>query len=214
MRILIAAVAAWCLPILGHADDILFESATLGPTGITLQQQIDEQIQGTNVNQSVFVGARFEIATPANVSRIGGHFTADSAGGDFFGAIVQLSGPDDLPDSADLSTVDVLGSTLLTFPSPSADVYGELEVSLDPGWYGVVFGSGLFGASGAGAALRNNPTNDASALIGWQSGIGWGPRDLTPGRYFSVVGRVIPEPSSAVLAIAFAAMFRPRTRCE
>lgn len=197
MRFLIAAVAAWSVAILGHADDILFESATLGPTGIT----VDQGVPASNIGVFNFSGARFELTQPVVTTSVGGHFRSSGAGGDFFGAIVAFDGPDDLPDSEDLSTPDVLGFTLLDFPNPSADVYGDLELSLEPGWYGVVFGSGLFGATGGGAVLRNNTGFPDVEVIARLTGP-WG--ELTPAgtlMRFVVTGRVVPEPQSLALAI-------------
>ena len=153
---LVVSTLLLAAPVLSSADEVLFQSATLGQTGITADQLLDQSVPGTNVNQFVFVGARFELTEPVITSRIGGHFASLGISGNFFGAIVSLDGPDDLPDSSDLSTPDVLGSTLLEFPDPSDDVFGMLELDLDPGWYGVVFDSGLFGATGAGGAIRNN----------------------------------------------------------
>lgn len=196
------AAAACAIVLVANAsvaDEILFESATLGPTGITNQQRIDEQIPGTNVNEFVFVGARFELTQPVVTSRIGGHFTVnDATGGTFFGAVVALEGPDDFPDSGDLSTPDVLGDTLLSFPDPSAEVFGDLGLALEPGWYGIVFGSGLFGSSGSGGALRNGSDFQSTIYLGGFDG-GWGNGLAGTGNSFSIVGRVVPEPSSLIV---------------
>ncbi len=47
---------------------------------------------------------------------LGGLMLAGSGGAEFFGAIVSLSGPTDLPDSIDLTGPDVLGTTLISVP--------------------------------------------------------------------------------------------------
>lgn len=144
------------------AEMILFESGSLGQTGLTWADVLAGTVGGTNVRSVVFSGVRFELQQPVVTTRIGGHFLQrpgeDPEGdGTFFGAIVALDDESDFPDSGDLSTADVVGSTLLTFPDPSAEVYGNLSVRLDPGWHALVFGSGLFDATAGGAALRNNP---------------------------------------------------------
>ena len=140
------------------AEQILFESGTLGQTGITEEQLTSQEVPGTNINEFVYVGVRFEFSQPVVISRVGGHFSAsDGGGGTFFGAIVSLDGTDDFPDSGDLSTPDVFGDTLLTFPDPSSEIFGELSLTLAPGDYALVFGSGLFGATGGGGQLTTIP---------------------------------------------------------
>ncbi len=174
----------------------IFESGTLGPTGIP-----QGSVAATNISPYVYTGVRFELTQPAITTQIGGHFV-DTAGGSFFGAIIKLDGSDDFPDSGDLSTADVLGSTDLTFPVPSDEIFGNLSLSLDPGWYALVFGSGLFGTNGDGAAPRNNPDIGNPTYIGFQplSGIGW--VDITgpfSDHRFLVHGELTPEPMTIVL---------------
>ncbi|QDT69838.1 hypothetical protein MalM25_27800 [Planctomycetes bacterium MalM25] len=187
-------------------DEVLYQSAILGPTGITAEELTTQAVPGTNVGRFDFIGARFELMQPVVTNRIGGHLVSLGPAGEFFGALVALAGPDDFPDSSDLSTPDVLGDTLVAIADPSDEVFGEIELALDPGWYGVVFGSGLFGATGRGGAVRNNTDLPAGGLIGWSassSGDGW--FDLVPGiaptqQYIVVRGFPIPEPTSLVVA--------------
>lgn len=96
----------------------LFESGTLGATGVTWTDLQNQTVPGTNVNSGVFVGVRFELIQPVVTSRVGGHFAGPMAG-EFFGALVKLDGANDFPDSTNLSTSDVLGVTSLIFPTPS-----------------------------------------------------------------------------------------------
>lgn len=185
----------------------IFESGTLGPTGIPRGV-----VPGANVSSDVFNGVRFELATPVITTQVGGHFVGSVGTTDtLFGAIVKLADENDYPDSADLSTPDVLGSTKLTFPEPSAEVFGDLSLSLDPGWYALVFGSGLFGASGNGAMPLNNPDIGNPTYIGFQSGTGWFNLSTLSDAFefedyrFVVKGTAIPEP--ATVAIALMAFF-------
>ena len=107
----------------------------------------------------------------------------------------------------DLSTNDVLANTMLTFPESSAEVRGDLRLTLQPGWYALVFGSGLFGASGRGAAVRNNlDINNPSYIISQQviPGDGWINLEVFPiepegNLRFVVEGAIIPEPSTQIL---------------
>ncbi len=130
----------------------IFESGTLGPTGIPRGV-----VRGANVSASVFNGVRFELSVPVITTQVGGHFVGSVGTTDtLFGAIVKLVDENDFPDSGDLSTPDVLGATKLALPEPSAEVFGNLSLTLNPGWYALVFGSGHFGAIGDGAMPLNN----------------------------------------------------------
>lgn len=178
----------------------IFESGTLGPTGV-LYADLGDAVPGTNVKDSVFVGVRFQLNQRAVTSEIGGHFVASSSG-TFFGAIVELDDGNDFPDSQDLVTPDVLGHSLLTFPDPSDEVFADLSLELDPGWYALVFGSGLFGATANGGAVRNGADiGDPTYIVALPTGTGW--HDLTfslPNHRFVVQGEIVPEASGIALA--------------
>ncbi|MEM9352054.1 MAG: CSLREA domain-containing protein [Planctomycetota bacterium] len=199
-----------------HAATI-FESGTLGQTGLTVQDIFDGVTGGTNVQPSIFTGVRFELTEPVRTTEVGGHFVASSPG-TFFGAIVALDDEDDFPDSEDLSTPDVLGVTELAFPVESEQVFGDLSLLLQPGWYALAFGSGLFGTSGQGAALRNNPDIGSPTYIGLQSRPGrFNLSDLSDAilfedHHFVVKGIVVPEPGGAGLFASLACWLLKRPR--
>ncbi|TWT72740.1 hypothetical protein Pla123a_40390 [Posidoniimonas polymericola] len=192
---------------------ILYQSATLGPTGVSLQEVQDQIVRGRNIYPGGFQGVRFYLPSKSKVSRVGGHLIGLGLGGseeggrgDIFAAVVNLSGESDMPDSADFSTPDFLGSTLITPPRTSADVYGELRLTLDAGWYALVLGGGFLGSDrglGFAAAVQNNPSTGDPRYIGWQSpydGIDWtegGVYDRN--QRFVVEGVVVPEPGSGAL---------------
>lgn len=180
----------------------LFESGTLGPTGIPWSDLSSGAVPGTFVSDTVFTGVRFQLNQPVVTTHIGGHFAAPDSG-TFFGAIVELNDENDFPNSENLSTTDVLGIAVLTFPVPSDEVYGNLSLSLDPGWYAIVFGSGLFGATGSGGAPQNNTDIGNPTYIGRQPGSGWlSMSDLSTifvDYRFVILGSIVPEPTSAAL---------------
>jgi hypothetical protein len=187
----------------------IFESGTLGPTGVTFTDLTNGTVPGTSVNSFVFTGVRFELTQPVLTSQVGGHFVREAAG-TFFGAIVALDNANDFPNSGDLSTPDVLGAATLSFPNPSAEVFGNLALSLDPGWYALVFGSGLFGTAGSGAALRNGQDIGTPTYVAYQpnSGVTW--IDITPiarNHRFVVQGTIVPEPNAlgliSILLVVF-----------
>ncbi|MCU0842671.1 MAG: PEP-CTERM sorting domain-containing protein [Thiobacillaceae bacterium] len=114
----------------------LFNTATGSPLASGLQ--LDDYFWPTH---------RFEMTSPGNVNAVGGYFENLTLGTkSIFGAVIALSGPTDLPDALDLSSTDVLGTTLIDV-MPAAGVYaGKLSLALTPGWYALAFGTGKFGA--------------------------------------------------------------------
>ncbi|QDT69836.1 hypothetical protein MalM25_27780 [Planctomycetes bacterium MalM25] len=185
------------------ADEVLYQSATLGPTGITEQQLASQEVPATNVNEFTFVGARFFLPTQALTTEIRGHFAkGDAGGGGFFGALVSLDSPNDFPDTYDLSSDDVLATTTLVFPNPSNEVAGILEVDLLPGWYGIVFGSGDFGAIGSGAVVENGVSAADASYFGGGSPAGWANANAAlDGVTLIVRGIEVPECGSATLTL-------------
>lgn len=205
---LVVLVAVVTLPASPADATTIFESGTLGPTGLP-----QGSVAATNVTPAVFVGVRFQLTQPVVTTQVGGHFV-DLSNGTFFGAIVELDDENDFPDSGDLSSTDVLGSTVLTFPVPSDEVFGNLGLSLDPGWYALVFGSGLFGANGDGAAVRNGTDIGDPKYIAFQpaSAFGWINITSLPNHRFVIKGQVVPEPSASVFTAMAALLFLFRRR--
>ena len=182
----------------------IFESGTLGATGIVASELSSGAVLGTSVDSFVYVGARFQLNQHVLTQRIGGHFVSASSG-TFFGAIVKLNGENDTPDSLDLSTPDILGAALIDFPTSSNEVFGNLSLTLEPGWYSLVFGSGLFGTSGDGGAVRNGTDIGEPAYISAQpfSGVSnWiDVGSELPNHRFVLQGQIVPEPTSFLLLL-------------
>ena len=192
---------------------VIYESATLGATGITKSQVINDEVPASNIVDTNFVGARFEVREPSTTTRIGGHFSGGFEDDQFFGALVRLTDELDFPDSEDLSTPDLLGWTVLSFAEPSAETFGNLSAEMTPGWYAIVFGSGLFGTGGRGFSIRNGTDIGSPQYLNWQPSNGWfNLADLgVPGlgnRRLIVEGVHMPEPSTFLLA-SFVALFVP-----
>ena len=111
-----------------------------------------------------------------------------------------------------------MANVSMTFPSPSAEVFGNVSVSLNPGWYAVVFGSGLFGTGGIGAAVRNGADIGNPSYIAFDPNLGWFNLDIFQDFFdnnrFVVKGSFVPEPStfSLVLPTLLGLYRRPRIK--
>jgi hypothetical protein len=192
---------AWCMCIatanISNAD-VLFESGTLGTAGVSWPDLVNGAVPGTSVHSLYFPGSRFHLSERAITTRVGGHFAAEFSG-TFFGALVQLENESDFPDSTNLSTPDVMGTTVLTFPNPSAEVFGELSLSLEPGWYALVFGSGLFNTTGTGGTVRNGVDIENPSYMDFDPNLDWFNLDALQAslgrRRFVVEGIILPEPA-------------------
>ena len=187
------------------AEMILFESGMIGETDLPISELLNQNVPGINVNDSIFIGVRFQLDQPVETTAIGGHFVG-GIGGTFFGGIVQLDDENDFPDSANLSTDDVLGITEFAFPEVSDEVFGDISLSLEPGNYALVFGSGLFGVQGSGVAVGNNPDIGNTAYISRTADGVWINLQGTsiPFENFrlTVEGLVVPEPSMLLLGLS------------
>jgi hypothetical protein len=129
------------------AQPVVFQRAILGTTGQTSGG-------GISVSENFYTGWRFEVTGgPVATTRLGGHFLPGA--GTAFGAIVALSGPDDSPDSFDLTSPDVLGTTLvdMSIAGCSCDLSAPISLTLPDGWYLVIFGTARFGATSGGQSL-------------------------------------------------------------
>jgi len=126
------------------AQPVVYQRATLGVTGTTSGG-------GISASDNFYTGWRFEVTGgPVTTTRLGGHFFPGT--GTVFGAIVALTGPSDDPDSFDLTGGDVMGTALVTMEVTgcSCDLSAPISLTLNDGWYMVIFGTGRFGANSFG----------------------------------------------------------------
>jgi len=152
---------------IAEADYVIHESATMGPPG---------QDYGVVVGAEQFAGARFYIDRRLEVTQIGGHINQVYVGADFFGAIVSLSGPSDLPDGYPFTYSEVVASTVFDPYYFSTDYRTPLSVELNPGYYALVFGTDALGsANGYGIMPFYGQTSFPSAsYFVFQPLYGWG----------------------------------------
>ena len=156
---------------------------------------------------------RFEVTERTSLSKVGGAFGI--LPGDtltVFAAIVALADSNDVPNSLNLSTSDVLGTTLIPFTSATALYTGSIQLTLDPGWYALQFGSGAFGASNIPFPPPSMLVRHTVDLAPGQStfvSVQEGHPTLAAGVYefaspyrFYVEGTAVPEPSSTCFCLA------------
>lgn len=178
----------------------IYESATMGPAG---------QSGGTTVNSNFFLGVRFQSPQTITTGSIGGHFGGNNfATGDIFAAVLKIPNLGAPVDGSDLTLAnpDLLGVALITLPAamiPSSDEFAaNLAVDLvQDDFYALVFGSGLFGATGSGFAATNNTEIGTPSYFFIQAGtyFNGGQSDT---RFFvdSSPVPVVPEPAGIFLA--------------
>ena len=151
----------------------------------------------TTFNQRV-IGADFTLTHDSHITSVGfgsGRF----GGGTIFGAIVPVDPATGFPlASFDNLAPTALGFTLINELSTAGDVSGLLSLDLAAGTYGVVFGSGQFGATGVGAFTESTANGDPMMF---ESFFGSAFSSRTDDVRLFVTGEV-PEPASIALMLA------------
>jgi hypothetical protein len=185
--ILVFCIEAPCM----HAGTIVFQSANMG---IPAQAGLSGYQVGAQ-----YLGARFSLASTANVTDVGGHLFGNGDGS-LFAAILQLSAPGALPSGNPFDGTTLATTTFLP-PVSSADVSIPLSVTLGPGDYALVFGSGWFGATGSGRMPNNNVDLPPASYFYWNA-LPWHDGAISQIRfvvYGDLVGTAVPEPDSLLL---------------
>lgn len=130
-------------------DKIVIQSATVGAPNTN----------GLNVTDNTWIGWRFQVEVET-ASDVVGFYTAGGSG-TAFTTLIALDGETDLPDTADLSGTDVLlAPVVFNVRAAEGDIRIPLEVTLQPGWYAVVYGTDAFGATSADAMTLISRGND------------------------------------------------------
>jgi hypothetical protein len=90
----------------------------------------------------------FELTTSTTIQQVGGYFSNNTTTSQvIFGAIIDLTSADDVPDSVDFSTPDLIDTTLITIGTTDSIYLGNLALTLTPGFYALAFGTDAFGAA-------------------------------------------------------------------
>jgi hypothetical protein len=199
----VSLAAVFVLSVVSADASIIYESAT----------NPQPSMGGWGLSNNEFLGTRFSVANTTQITAIGGHLGSAGTYG-IFGAVVKLSGPTGLPrlggdilNSNPFDSNDVVTHAVFIAPRPSADVRISVNATLTPGWYGLVFGSYLWGA-GAYGYMPGSEDGGSIDLPGasyfrFYDG-SWEDHSTDPyftpsGLRFVVEGT--PEPASAILLL-------------
>jgi hypothetical protein len=208
LRTVLFATAA-CIALSSGANAaILLETASF--TGNDPGDYI-VQGDGTNGNNR-FIGASFTLTHAADITSIGLGLGRYSSGA-IFAAIVPLDTATAFPSVYPASLASIaLGSVVFSVPSTTTDFSTLFTLHLAAGNYGIVFGSGLFGASGFAAITDGNDTIGAPILFQNLFGADWLSQSAD-GIRIVVEGTELPEPSSiAVLGMSLLGLGLVRRR--
>jgi hypothetical protein len=109
---------------------------------------------GLVVSDNFWQFHRFSVSSTDTLENVGGVFRNCSGSSlDVFAAVVKLTHSLDFPDSANLTTPDLVATTLISIaPSscgPGEAFEGSINLVLTSGLYALGFGTGAFGASNA-----------------------------------------------------------------
>jgi hypothetical protein len=126
----------------------IFETATF--TGVDTGEYI--------VSDTRYFGVAFTLDKTTEITGIGGQFGGFPSGS-IFVAIVSLPSATAFPDfTPSTIAANSLAHVVFAAPSDTTDLTEKVDVTLGAGTYGVVFGSGAFGAEGnGGLGDGNNP---------------------------------------------------------
>src|ERR1700722_17251909 len=118
----------------------IFETATF--TGVDTGEYI--------VSDTRYFGVAFTLDKTTEITGIGGQFGGFPSGS-IFGRIVSLPPATAFPDfTPSPIAANSLAHVVFAAPSDTTDLTEKVDVTLGAGTYGVVFGSGAFGAEGFG----------------------------------------------------------------
>lgn len=133
--------------------------------------------QGSHtVNATDHLGTRFHVDTTVHVHRVAAWMSYGS--GQVFAAIVRLPSLSAMPQpyGSTAFTNSLVGTTLINVGNDAADYAGDFGgLELIPGDYALLFGSGLFGASGTAAlmSLENDGAIISDDTLWWNGSNTW-----------------------------------------
>jgi hypothetical protein len=224
-----AVAAAMAASAPAYADALIFQTAAADPNAVSNDVTFTLQGDGTTPD-SVAFGADFTVTQTTAISSIGAAFantaitsTDGNGNEEIFGAIVPVNPSTGFPSQ----TLETLASTALGAvaftPTTDGDTTASLSLVLAPGTYGVVFGSGLFGATGDADLLAGEDISGSPLVFEDEFGVDGNDNALVTGSSFGPASEsdvrlfvnAVPEPASITLlgaGFALAGLVRRRTR--
>jgi hypothetical protein len=160
---------------------------------------------------SSLIAATFTLAQQSHVTGVGGVFTQFGDGGSIFASLIAAPAAQTSVTAGSLPGLS-LANAVFTPPEDGSDATTPLSVTLSPGTYELVFGSGLFGATGY-SGLASGMNGQASLLQTVDGGASWDA--LNDSVRVTVSGNVVPLPAAlpllcSGLAAGFGLMRRRR----
>jgi hypothetical protein len=144
-----AVLAGWSRGGAASGQTVVLQSGTFSEPGAP---------GGLSVGAVQYAGWRFSIDSPLVVDSVGGHLIGYD--GEIFAALTSLSSIDSFPTGLPFTEEEVVATTTFAPPTTSDDVRTPLAARLAAGSYALVFGSGLFGATGEGAVVNFDGQED------------------------------------------------------
>lgn len=190
-----ACVMGLALGTAPNAADAGIIFSTANYTGVDTGEYI--------VSDDRYFGVGFTLDATTQIRGIGGQFGGFPSG-TIFGAIVPLTSAGSLP-SFTPSTIEAnsLGHVVFAAPSATTDLTEPLNITLSAGSYGLVFGSGAFGADGWGGLGDGNTPIGSPSFFTYLSfdldGNSWETASMDGAR-FTITGA--PEASTWVMMLA------------
>jgi hypothetical protein len=156
-----------------------------------------------------YIAATFTLTRQSEITGIGGVFTQYSDG-EIFAAIIGLPPAQTDVTASSLSGLS-LAHTVFTAPQDGSDFTTPLSVVLGQGTYELVFGSGLWGATGD-SGLATGMDGQANLLRTTDGGLTWDP--LQDSMRVTVEASPVPLPAGLPLLVsgvaALGGLFRRR----
>ncbi len=135
----------------------LYESAALSIPPV--------RTTGFAISARQYLGTTFVLRERTRILDVGG-WLASVDSGTLFAVIVQLDHAGDRGVPRSPFADSVLASTTFTATRLNSDVIIPFDITLDPGSYGLIFGTGRFGATSHGGVMPNGEANGVIGVAG------------------------------------------------